>query len=85
MYERIRPGDEEAVKTERQRLRAESESRISETVSKIYGDSLDPKTLSDATKEIDLVLAMNRRVEEHRKLLYSQRIRSRKQTHIEER
>ena len=84
-YERIQPGDEEDVRKEQQRLRAESEMRVSEAISKIYGDSLDPKTLSDATKEIDLDLAMDRRVDEHRKLLYSQRIRSRKRNHIEER
>ena len=70
VYESIQPGDEDAVKTERQRLRAESERRISETLSEIYGDSFDPKTLSDASKETDLNLAMDRRVYEHRKHLY---------------
>ena len=70
VYERIQPGDEEAVKTERQRLRSESESRISETVSKIYGDSFDPKPLSDAMKETDLDLALDRRVEEYRQALH---------------
>ena len=72
-YERIQPGDEEAVKEEQQRLREESESRISETVSKIYCDGFDPKTLSDATTETDLDLAMNQRVYEHRKKLYELR------------
>lgn len=70
IYEKIQPGDEDAVRKGQQQMRADSESRISEPVSKIYGDSFDPKTLSDATKEIDLVLAMNSRVEEHRKKLY---------------
>lgn len=70
IYEKIQPGDKNAVKEEQMRLRAESEKRISKTVSKIYGDRYDPKTLSDATKETDLDLAMDRRIEEHRKNLY---------------
>ena len=74
VYERILPGDEEAVKTERQRLRAESESRISETVSGVYGEAFDAKLLSDATKETDLDLAFDRRVEEHRKILHDHNI-----------
>ena len=72
IYERVQPGDEEAVKEERRLLRTESESRISETVSKIYGDRFDPKTFSDATKETDLDLAMDRRIYEHHKALYRQ-------------
>ena len=70
IYERIQPGNVETVKEEQQGLRAERESRISETVSKIYGMDFDPNTLSDATKETDLDLAMDRRVTEHRKKLY---------------
>ena len=70
IYEKIQPGDEEAVKEEQIRLRTETENRISVTVSKIYSDSFDPKTLTDATKETDLDLVMNRRVEDHRKKLY---------------
>ena len=70
VYERIQPGDEDAVKAERQRLRAESESRISEAVSEIYGKAFDPKLLSDATKETDLDLAFDRRVEEHRQEIH---------------
>ena len=72
IYERIQPGDEEAVKEERRLLRTESESRISETISKIYGDCFDPKIFSDATKETDLDLAMDRRIYEHHKTLYRQ-------------
>lgn len=85
IFEKIQPGDEEAVKEEQLRLRAESKSRISDTVSKIYGMDFDPSTLSDATKETDLDLVMDRRVDVHRKLLYSQIIQSRKRNHIEER
>jgi len=69
IYEKIQPGDEKAVRAEQMRLRAENEVRISENVIKIYGDSFDPKTLSDATKETDLDLAMDRRVDEHRQNL----------------
>ena len=69
-YERIQPGKEKEVEEERERIRAENESRIAETVSKNYGDSFDPKTLSDATTETDLDLAMDRRVYEHRKKLH---------------
>jgi len=76
-YERIQPGDEEAVKAERQRLRDESERRISETVSEIYGKAFDPKILSDATKETDLDLAMDRKVEEHRQRIYQEQRLSR--------
>ena len=65
IYERIQPGDEEAVKEERRLLRTESESRISETC-------FDPKIFSDATKETDLDLAMDRRIYEHHKALYRQ-------------
>ena len=72
IYERIQPGDEEAVKEERRLLRTESESRISETVSKIYGDCFDSKIFSDATKETDLDPAMDRRIYEHHKTLYRQ-------------
>ena len=39
-------------------------------VSKIYGDCFDPTILSDATKETDLDLIMDRRAAEHRKKLY---------------
>ena len=70
IYGRIQPGNEDAVRKEQQRLREESESRISETVSKIHVMDFDPITLSDATKETDLDLAMDRRVYEHRKKLY---------------
>jgi len=70
IYEKIQPDDEDAVKAERQRLRAESESRISEAVSKIYGNDFDPKLLSDATKETDLDLAFDRKAEAHRRWLY---------------
>ena len=70
VYERIQPGDEDTIKAERQRLRAENDRRITVTVSKIYGNRFDPKLLSDATKETDLDLAMDRRVYEHRKKLY---------------
>ena len=70
IYERIQPSEEEAVKEEQRRLRTESEGRISEAVSNIYGDSFDPKTFSDATKETDLDLAMDRKVDEHRKKIY---------------
>ena len=70
VYERIQPGDEEAVKAERQRLRAESERRISETVSEIYGERFDPKLLSDATKETDFDLAFDQKVGTHRRQLY---------------
>ena len=80
VYERILPGDEEAVKTERQWLRAESESRISETVSGVYGEAFDAKLLSDATKETDLDLAFDRRVEEHRKVLHDHNISRHKRT-----
>ena len=72
IYERIQPGDEETEKEEQRRLRAENEIRISEAVSKIYGDRFDPKTFSDATKETDLDLAMDRRIYEHHKTLYRQ-------------
>ena len=72
IYERIQPGDEETVKEEQRRLWAENEIRISEAVSKIYGDRFDPKTFSDATKETDLDLAMDRRIYEHHKTLYRQ-------------
>ena len=71
VYVRIQSGDEEAVKAERQRLRTESESRISETVSKIYGDRFDSKLLSDATKETDLDLAFDHRAAEHRERLHT--------------
>ena len=70
VYERIQPGDEESVKAERQRLRVESESRISETVFEIYGKAFDPKLLSDVTKETDLDLAFDRRVDEHRRKVH---------------
>ena len=73
VYERIQPGDEKTVEEERRRLRAENESRISETVSEIYGKAFDPKLLSDATKETDLDLAFDHRAEEHRKALYKSR------------
>jgi len=76
VYEQIRPGDEDAVKAERQRLRAESESRISETVSEIYGERFDPKLLSDATKETDLDLAFDHRTEEHRRKMHEHRLES---------
>ena len=62
VYEHIQPGDEDTVKAERQRIRTEAESRISETVSEIYGDCFDPQLLSDATKETDLDLVFDRRV-----------------------
>ena len=71
VYECIQPGDEDAVKTERQRLRAECESGISETVSEIYGEHFDPKLLSDATKETDLDLAFDHRAAEHREQLHT--------------
>ena len=70
VYERIQPGDEDAVKAECQRLRAVSEARISQAVSKIYGERYDPKLLSDATKEADLDLAFDHRAEKHRKNLH---------------
>ena len=79
IYERIQPGDEETVKEEQRRLRAENEIRISETVSEMYGDHFDPKLLSDATKETDLNLAFDRRSEVHRKKLYRQRASGRQQ------
>ena len=69
IYERIQPGDEEAVKKEQQRLREESESRVSETVSKIYGKSFDAKTLLEAEKATDFDLLMDRRTVEHRRKL----------------
>ena len=71
MYERIQPGDEDAVKTERQRLGAESESRISERVSKIYGERFDPELLSGATRETDLDMAFDRRAAVHRDRLHT--------------
>ena len=71
IYEKILPGDEDAVRKEQQRLRAEGKNRLSETVSKIYGMDFDPYTLSDATKATDLDLVMDRRVYEHRKWLYA--------------
>ena len=71
VYERIQPGDEESVKAERQRLRTESESRISETVSKIYEERFDPALLSDATMETDLDLAFDRRAAVHRDRLHT--------------
>ena len=85
VYERIQPCDEKEIEEERERIRAENERRITETVSKIYGKDFNPNSLSDATKETDLDLAMDRRVDVHRKLLYSQIIQSRKRNHIEER
>ena len=81
VYEHIQPDDEDAVKTERQRLRAESERRISETVSEIYGKAFDPKLLSNATKETDLDLSFDRRVEEHRRNLWLERNTERARVH----
>ena len=83
VYERIQPDDEEAVKAERQRLRDESEARISETVSKIYGERYDPKLLSDATKETDLDLVFDRRVEEHQKALHKYQALDRQESYQE--
>lgn len=68
-YEQIQPGDENAVEAERKRLRGESEARISETVSKIYGDRFDSEMLDDAKRETDYVLIMDRKVEAHRREL----------------
>ena len=73
VYERIQPGDEEAVRAERQRLRTERESRILETVSEIYGDRFDPKLLSDVTRETDFDLAMDHRIAEHHRKLHEHR------------
>ena len=72
IYEKILPIDENAIKEEQQRLREESESRISETVSKIYGNQFDPTILTDAEKRTDYDLIMDRRVKEYRKKLYEQ-------------
>ena len=73
VYERIQPGDEEAVRAERQRLRTERESRILETVSETYGDRFDPKLLSDVTGETDFDLAMDHRIAEHHRKLHEHR------------
>jgi len=75
-YERIQPGDEDAVAAERQRLHAESESRISEIVSKIYGDRFDRKVLDEVHRKADYDLIMNRRVGKHRKDLTRYRKKS---------
>ena len=72
VYEHIQPGDEDTVKAERQRIRTEAESWISETVSKIYGERFDPELLSNATKEADLDLAFDHRAENHHRLLHEQ-------------
>ena len=72
-YERIQPGEEKEIEEERERLRAENESRIAETVSKIYGDRFDPALLSDAEKQTDYDLIMDRRATEHRRKLHEQR------------
>ena len=69
-YERIQSGGEKDVEEERRRLRAENESRLTEIISEIYGDRFDPKLLSDAAKETDYGLIMDKRVEDHRKTLY---------------
>ena len=85
-YERIQLGEEKEVEEERERIRAENERRITETVSRIYGDSFDPAILSDAEKETDLDLVMDRRVYEYRKRLYElkrSRILERRREHGE--
>ena len=71
-YERIQPGEDKEVEKEQQRLRVENESRIVETVSSIYGNRFDPVLLSDAEKETDYDLIMDRRATEHRKKLHEQ-------------
>ena len=70
VYERIQSGDEKEIEEERERIRDENDRRITETVSKIYSKDFNPNSLSDAIKETDLDLAMDRRVYEHRKKLY---------------
>ena len=72
-YERIQPGEEKEIEEERERIRAENESRIAETVSEIYGDRFDPALLSDAEKQTDYDLIMDRRATEHRRKLHEQR------------
>ena len=68
-YERIQPGEEEAVKAEQQHIREASLDRLSSALIDACSDRFDPKLLIQAEKETDFNLSMDKQIEAHRRNL----------------
>jgi len=73
VFERIEPGDEDAVDEECQRLRDDSLSRLAKSLTQIYGNRFDTIMLEDAMKKADLDLVMDRRVTAYRRQVHDHR------------
>ena len=69
-YERIRPGELAAVEAERDSIREGWRDRVSQAITETYDSIVDDKMFDEARRTADYHLAMNRRVEQHRKKLY---------------